>query len=201
VGKGKCDGKQATHTSTLVVQNQTSPKITVTLDCANALVAGGIVSGVVKNTGDIALRNVVVVSSLPTPGTVVVSSINLAPGETQEFAFDTQTANVADIRTLTIVATGKNICGDGEVRDVAYCGAAPGPSSVTISRASSQTFVLKWTAGAGTKYRVQYKKSLLDSAWITLDGDVEGVSANAQVTKVDSNAIDGVRIYRVITVP
>ena len=194
-GKGKCDGKQVTHSSTLVVPVITSPKITVGLDCSNA--KAGIVRGIVKNAGDVALSNVSVTSSLPSAGTVVLPTINLAPGETKYFTFDPKTADTATLLAMSVVATGKNICGGGTVTATASC-INVGPKSLDISRNNGQSIMLKWNGIVGAKYLVQYKKSLQDNDWSTLEGVVETGESNMQTFKADSTASDGVRIYRVI---
>ena len=59
---------------------------------------------------------------------------------------------------------------------------------------------LRWTATAGSTYRVQYKNHLSDALWTDVPGEVTAVSATAE--KEDSSAITAAqRFYRVQLVP
>ena len=196
VGKGLCDGRQVSDTSTRVVPVLTSPQLTVSLDCADPNLGVGLISGIVANAGDIALSNVVVTATLPTVGTVLVGPINLAPGESQLFVADAGSTDPAILRTFGVVATGNTICGGGVVRAAATCTkAAPGPLTITVG--ANQSVTLSWPALAGMRYRVEFKKSLADT-WQALGADVDAGSSVLPMTKVDATGAETTRFYRLM---
>lgn len=195
-GKGKCDGKQVAHSSTLVLPVLTTPKLSVTLDCSNTATDGWVL-GVVQNAGDIALSNVVVTSSLPAEGTLVLPSMNLAPGESQTFLVAPQTTDPGALKSLTVVATGRNICGGAEVRAASTC-FGPKAAPIVITHRSNQDIILTWAATAGVKYRVQYKNTLAENAWQSLDGDVTPLDFDGMATKTDANRSGTTKFYRIL---
>ncbi|MCL5097740.1 MAG: hypothetical protein M1608_09480 [Candidatus Omnitrophica bacterium] len=193
-GRGKCDGRQVSNSSTIVVPVQTSPNISVALDCVNALSGNSLVSGTVQNTGDIALSNVVVVANLPAAGTVVAGPINLAIGESQFFVADLQSNDPAILQSFSVVATGNSVCGGGQVSASASCAKSP-PGPLTITHGANQSVTLSWPAVAGVSYRIEYKTSLSDAAWQALGADLKAGSSDVTMTKSDSNAT-GAKFYR-----
>jgi uncharacterized repeat protein (TIGR01451 family) len=100
----------------------TSPLIAVTTVCATNVVApGGAVgySGTVRNTGNVTLKNVTVVSDRPAANTTVFTVATLAPGASANFtgsytapaSFPPGSCGV----TATVVATGLDLCTDAAV--------------------------------------------------------------------------------------
>ncbi len=91
----------------------TSPGILVAVACpTNAVFPGGSIAyaGTVKNTGNITLTNVIVVSDLPTPNTTLFTVPLLPPGSSTNFIgtylVPTNTCSV----TASFQATGADIC-------------------------------------------------------------------------------------------
>src|SRR5262249_5128539 len=83
-GANRCASIQVTATSTLVTKYLTHPAIAVALQCPTGGSAGQtvIVTGIVTNSGDCTLTNVVVVTDT---GTHLIGPINLARGEVEDF--------------------------------------------------------------------------------------------------------------------
>jgi len=104
------------HSATATCSNIITTGISVTKNCPGAPVQPGALlafSGVVSNTGNITLTNVVVLNDRPAPGTVVFGPVSLAPGESRAFtgSYTTPTSSCGPwIDTLT--AIGINRCGE-----------------------------------------------------------------------------------------
>ena len=195
IGKGKCDSRQVADSSTLVVPVLTSPKLNVTLDCANGLI-GSMITGTIQNTGDIALSNVVAVASLPIAGTVVAGPINLAAGESQFLVVDLLSTDPAILQAFSVVVTGNSICGGGQVSARASCRTSP-PGPLALTRGPNRSASLSWTALAGVKYRIESKQSLSDAAWQPLGEDVSAVSTDMPVTIPVTIVAETARFYRI----
>jgi uncharacterized repeat protein (TIGR01451 family) len=77
-------GLSVTNTATATCPGITTPRISITKSCPltntpfNSLL---VYSGVVSNSGNITLTNVIVVDNKPVPGTLVLGPTNLAPGQ------------------------------------------------------------------------------------------------------------------------
>ncbi len=199
-GKGKCDSTQVTSSSTAVSPLERGPKIELALDCPtgeNPLVAGVVVTGIVRNSGDITLTNVLVVSSIPTEDTVVVGPINLAPGETQALSIHVTAMGEDTIRSLSVSATGQSICGGTPVGSTTLCaGKQLVAPQITLILQTEGGIRLSWSATAGTVYQVQYKAALSDLEWSNLEGTVTATGPTA--SKVDPAVSSSSRFYRIV---
>jgi uncharacterized repeat protein (TIGR01451 family) len=114
-GSDKCTSARVTANSSATCPLLGAPTIAVTLSCPVTPVAlGGTLTfnGVVNNTGNVTLTNVVVVSDLPTPGTVVFSRATLAPGATATFtgSYAVPRTNACSV-TTTVNASATDQCG------------------------------------------------------------------------------------------
>ncbi len=91
----------------------TTPRITVTASCpATPVVPGGPLaySGTVRNSGDITLTNVVVVSDRPAADTIVFTAPALAPGASASFISNLTVPTNACSVTTTFTGRGQDIC-------------------------------------------------------------------------------------------
>lgn len=101
---------------------QTAPQIAITAACPSGpILPGGSLTytGTVRNTGDITLVNVTVVSDLPAPNTTVFTVATLAPGASANFSRAyTVPANACTV-TTQFTAAGKDTCTQAPVTDTA----------------------------------------------------------------------------------
>jgi hypothetical protein len=203
-GKGQCDGTLVSSTSSQVCYLLTTPAITVTRVCpAGSFPAGSLFSftGTVSNTGDTALTNVFVYSSQPAANTVLLGPIDLAPGESEDFAGSYTVAANSDTTTDIVTATGIDDCQARTVTAKADCNGpltSSGPVLGTVSSANG-TVTLGSSATPGVTYALQYSTSLVKPIWITLPGTV--TATGTSVTFTDSVGAGTQRFYRVITTP
>ena len=111
-GRSLC-GVAVTETVSLSCPIVTTPQIAVTAACSvTPVIPGGLAvySGTVRNTGNITLTNVVVVSDRPAPNTTVFVAALLAPGAISNFSGAyTVPANACTVTTL-FSGRGKAIC-------------------------------------------------------------------------------------------
>ena len=111
-GRSIC-GVAVTDTVSSTCPITTTPQIALTTVCPpTPLSPGGSASysGTVRNTGNITLTNVVVVSDRPAANTTVFTAATLAPGASANFTGAyTVPANVCSL-TTTFSGTGKDIC-------------------------------------------------------------------------------------------
>lgn len=121
----------------------TAPAIAVTTVCpTNTIVPGGTVTftGAVRNSGNISLSNVVVVSDRPSAGTVIFTVATLAPGASANFT-GSYTAPTTFPQggcgiSATVVATGRDICTGNAVTNsaTANCTVTTAPAiAVTLA--------------------------------------------------------------------
>ena len=113
IGRSAC-GVAVTNSASATCTILTTPQITVTANCPTGQVLPGgslTYSVMVQNTGSFTLTNVVVVSSLPVPNTVVFTRATLASGVSTNFTAGPYTvpANACTV-TATFSGTGKEIC-------------------------------------------------------------------------------------------
>lgn len=196
-GLSRCDGAKVSSSSTVVLPLETNPHLIVTLNCPSrddVLLGLGFYDGVVSNTGDITLSNVVVVSTLPTAGTVLVGPINLAPGESQPYMGDVASGLPDDLLNLEVTASGRDVCSGVEVSSSGSCYAV-GTLTLTVDSTGA---VLRWPTTIGAKYVVQFRDNLLSGEWQSL-GDP--ITANGDLaTKLDPAPLKTARFYRVMQV-
>ncbi|MBI5386986.1 MAG: hypothetical protein HZA90_20120, partial [Verrucomicrobia bacterium] len=112
--RNQCTGLQVTANAPATCLVQGAPTITVTLACpVTPTPLGGVLtfSGTVRNTGNVALTNVVVRREVPAPNTVVLSVASLAPGASASFT-GSYTVPVSDICSITtsVSATARDQC-------------------------------------------------------------------------------------------
>ena len=114
-------GAPVSDTASATCAITTAPAITVTENCpVTAGVPGGVssFSGVVSNSGNITLNNVVVTSDRPAANTIVFTG-TLAPGASANYSGSfTVPLNVCSV-TTGVRATGTDSCGNTSVTNVA----------------------------------------------------------------------------------
>ncbi len=132
-------GVQVTDTASATTPILTTPSIEVIQSCPAAPVAPGSLlayTGTVRNSGDITLNNVVVVSDRPTPNTTVFTVASLAPGASANYSGSyTVPADVCSV-TANIQANAKDSCtGAAVTRNfVSTCPVGTGPAiAVTLA--------------------------------------------------------------------
>ncbi len=132
-------GVPVSSSATATCSITTTPQILVTALCpVSQILSGGtfINTGSVQNTGNNALTNVVVVSSLPVANTVVFSANTMAPGVIANFTTtNTVPANACTVST-TFTGTGRDSCTLTPVTNssTANCSVTTAPSiGVTLS--------------------------------------------------------------------
>ncbi len=119
-GADTCTGSRVTANVTTVCPLVTNPGITVTQTCPPNLVSpGGILTytGIVRNTGNITLTNVIVVNNEPAPNTVIFTAAMLAPGAQASFTGSYQVPWNCCVSSSTVRATGQDICTGVTVAD------------------------------------------------------------------------------------
>ncbi len=107
----KCSGAIATASATSTCPVRGNGNIFVSLTCpANATVLGAVFTytGVVVNNGNVTLTNVVVTRDTPSPGTVVFSVANIAPGASAPFSGSYTVASSDACSTVTAVTARAN---------------------------------------------------------------------------------------------
>jgi len=112
-GKDNCTSAAVSHAATATCLSTTTPGLAVTLACPATTVAAGqsiTYSGTVRNTGDIALNNVVVLTGEGEGTRTVFGPVNLAVGGSTNFtaAFSTSADNCSVTKTVT--AQGQDAC-------------------------------------------------------------------------------------------
>jgi hypothetical protein len=78
------------------------------------------------------------------------------------------------------------------------CSGVP-PLVILSIQPTGNSISLAWSSTAGLTYRLQYKTDLLATNWNDVSGDV--LAGSGIVSKVDTNAIDAHRYYRVVQLP
>jgi hypothetical protein len=122
------------QTVTILCSGVGTPGIAVTKNCpSNSVPPGGLLifTGMVTNTGNTLLTNVMVVNDQPTSNTLVLGPISLAPGEAANFTgsyfvVSCSCGPFAD----TLIATGSSPCG-GSVTNFASS-SCPGTNSYIL---------------------------------------------------------------------
>jgi len=115
-GTSKCGVTVEPATATATCPAIITPQIRVAKFCPEGPVPPGgtlVFSGVVSNTGNITLTNVVVVNSQPQAGTPVFGPVTLAPGQSQTFTGSyVVPTNQCGPWVDTLTATGNSKCGE-----------------------------------------------------------------------------------------
>ena len=119
-----CGFNQVTDTSIQDCPVDTTPDISVSLNCANELVLPGhpvSFTGEVTNSGDIQLNEVMVMHSFNGVETPVFGPVSLAPGQTSSFSGSfvaPEGINACDI-TSSVIARAIEPCASGQITDQA----------------------------------------------------------------------------------
>jgi uncharacterized repeat protein (TIGR01451 family) len=119
-GNDQCVGSGVSASAAIACPLVAAPSIRVTQTCPTIpVMPGGLVaySGTVSNTGNITLTNISVVSSQPSPGTVVFTVASLAPGAAANFSGSYNAPLDACSATSTLTATGLNKCNGNAVNN------------------------------------------------------------------------------------
>jgi uncharacterized repeat protein (TIGR01451 family) len=177
-------GVAVSNSSTVTCTIQTAPQISVTAVCPTAPVAPGgtlTYSGTVRNTGNITLKNVAVVSDRPAANTTVFTVATLAPGVSAAFTGSYTVAADACALTANLKATGQDQCTDAAVTSTfaSTCNSTTTPAiAVTLACPATPA------AGGGL---ITYTGTVRNSGNVTLNN----------VTVVSSQAVPST----VLTVP
>lgn len=145
-GTSICTGASVTNSARADCSLITTSRLVVTENCpTNPIVPGGPLtySGSVSNAGDIALTNVVVVSS-QNPAAPVLTVPLLAAGQVTNFTSTSQVPFDVCSVTSTLTAVGQEICGGGSVTNAATatCRVSVAPSvTVNLSCPTAPIFV------------------------------------------------------------
>ncbi|GDY22277.1 hypothetical protein LBMAG56_36240 [Verrucomicrobiota bacterium] len=111
-GRSTC-GVAVTHSATTVCPIQTAPQLVVTMNCpVTPVVPGGTMtySGTVRNTGNITVNNVTIVSDRPAANTTVFTVVSLAPGASANFTSSVPVpANACSVTTV-FSSIGRDLC-------------------------------------------------------------------------------------------
>jgi uncharacterized repeat protein (TIGR01451 family) len=194
-GQDRCDGATIVSTSTALMNCQTSPRLSLALDCAG--VGTPFLFGQVRNSGDITLTNVVVLDRTAAFPVTLAGPFILAPGELKSFVTDVSfSSGLGSGADAEIQAQGLGICGGSEALAVAYCdGTEPEPGYLDIRRSGSDVMI-RWASTPGEQYQVQYRLSLLEGEWQDLP--VEVMAIGTTTVQLDFEPSDLTRFYRVI---
>lgn len=163
-GRSIC-GAAVSNFATASCSIMTSPLIAVTAACPpTSIVPGGVVTytGTVRNNGNIALTNVVIVSDRPSAGTTVFTKPSLAPGESANYSASfTMPAGDCNI-TTSITVTGNDFCSGI---------AATGATAITCSIVTAPGVVVALTCPTGTSTvgsPITYSGTVRNSGNVTL---------------------------------
>jgi uncharacterized repeat protein (TIGR01451 family) len=201
-GQDRCAGTRVTATATAICPLISTPAISIRRICPSSPVPVGglfVFTGSVTNTGDVVLTNVVVFSSQPTADTVVLGPIELAPGESKEFAGSYTVKAGSDPAADTVTARGSDTCQGRTAIARANC-SGPVPSlaitSVTVPRGMA---TITWTAVPGVTYRLQCTSNSMNSVWMNVPGEITASGSTASKSDVVGSTKQ--RFYRVIVAP
>ena len=120
-GRDRCTGSNVTATATAVCPLLYTPALTVTPNCPAKLPAAGDVvalSGLVRNTGDAILTNVLVFTGQGGTNLLLLGPIDLSPGESEPYSGVTVASNRCD---LTVTATGQETCAGTVTASAGLC--------------------------------------------------------------------------------
>jgi len=120
-GRDKCSGTGVTQSATTTCAIQTSPAVTLTVNCPSGqLTPGGTarLAGTVRNTGNIALTNLVVINEA-NPATPVFTRDSLAPGASASFTATLDVLNNICSQTFNLRVTAADQCSGAGVSNTA----------------------------------------------------------------------------------
>jgi uncharacterized repeat protein (TIGR01451 family) len=181
-GAGLCDGQQVKATATTVCEYASLPAVALMLECPTSTPNNVLrYTGMVSNTGDCTLTNVIVVANIGA-GKRLVGPITLARGETQRFTDSfTIGEGTPNLSTLALNAQGTAACTGVQVTDARTCsggivGLVPTVSPPSVS---AEGVILTWSSTPGLTYRVQSTGASSGSTWVDEPGDVTATSHHA----------------------
>ena len=139
-GRDRCSGSNVTATATSVCPLLYTPALTVTPNCpATPPLVGDVfpLSGLVKNTGDAILTNVLVFASQGGTNLILLGPIDLAPFESEQYAGTISVTS--DMLNVTVMASGQMTCADSKTTfsNVGTCPVST--NSVLVLRESCPT--------------------------------------------------------------
>jgi len=169
-GADNCSGTRISVSATNTCPLLTSPGIEVTQVCPSSPGLQGSVltyTGTVRNTGNITLSNIIVVSSRPAANSVVFTAATLAPGATANFTGSYIVPLNCCSVSGTLKATGRDICSGIIVSDTqtATCPVLTLPRLAVTKICSTEPWK---TPGPGDQ--VEYSGTVSNSGNITLTG-------------------------------
>ena len=121
-GRDRCSGSSVTATATSVCPLLYTPGLTVTPNCPAKLPAAGDVvalNGIVSNTGDAILTNVLVFTVQGGTNLLLLGPTDLAPGESEAYSGSITVAS--DARNIAVTATGQETCAGKTVNHTGTC--------------------------------------------------------------------------------
>ena len=202
-GQDRCAGTIVTARSTDVCPMLTTPGLGLTQTCPSVLVLpGGLFAftGVITNTGDVNLTNVVVYSIRPgTSRTAVFGPVELAPGESARFSASHPAGSSTSPEMNLLEATAQDTCLARHIVARADCSGPVAAPPLPMVRTTTQTngvVTLVWDSSAGSTYTLQCKAALADPIWIDIPGNVTATGNTA--SKTDILGPTPRRFYRVI---
>ncbi len=162
-------GVPVSDTASVICPILTTPAITVTEVCPlTPGVSGGSssYSGIVRNSGDITLNNVIVLSDRPVPNTVVFTAASLAPGASAVYSGNfTVPLNVCTV-TTTVRARGSDACTSAGVTNTATA-----TCPITTAPAIAVTLLCPTTISINGA-PITYTGTVQNSGNVTLDNVV-----------------------------
>lgn len=188
-GQDVCSGEAVQNTATAVCDVLYAPALQISKQC----LGGNRFTGVVRNTGNIVLTNVIVSTGLGSEAVRLLGPFELAIGETADFGGTAAT-------DVVVSATAEPVCGEDRVVVASTCaGPVTAEPDITDVHVEDGVLVLRWTAIPGRTYRVQYSAAVAPATWQDLPGDVTASSAIA--FKTDALGSNLTRFYRVLLLP
>lgn len=197
-GLDKCSARSVAATATAVCEYASYPGISASITCPPAGLSGVIkFTGVIVNSGDCTLTNVIVTSN-ESESTRLAGPITLARGETQEISGSYTVTTVSPLGYgLRVTATGAAACTGQVVTDITTCsGDAPSRPVIAPPIVRINGVTLTWSTVPGHTYRVQSAGSINSPQWQDESGEITAESATASKVLPLPNTQQ--RLYRVI---
>ena len=224
-GADVCGGRVVTGTVVCPVDVSPLAKLSISESCPPGPVRLGttvVFTGIISNSGNVTLTNVIVFSGLPNNGSIL-GPIDLAPGGSAPFTGSyaaltgsnlatnsvAVTNNIGVITTNrvvtltpanTLVATGMDHCDGSTIIVAADClgpVTAPPLRVLATPAIANNAVTLSFPTISGQLQKVQYKNSLNDASWTDLQ-TVTGTGASITLTD-PGLAQHPSRFYRIVS--
>jgi len=197
-GNEICLGSNVIATASAVCARITTPRIAVTRGCPPSPVTVGdlvFFSGVVSNSGNATLNNVLVVDD---QAGIVLDNLALAPGEAVPYFGMYIPTNCGPNSASAVTASANDVCTGIVVsnRFVTACSVicTTGQPLVLFGEAlAGGNFVFSFDTETNQTYKVEYSDSLLPLNWQTIT-NVVGTGSTVTIPDSGTNAQ---RFYRV----